>query len=223
VIVEPVAGSTGVLPPPKGYLKRLRELCDRHGILLIFDEVITGFGRVGASFAAEKWGVVPDILTCAKGLTNGAFPMGATLVRSNIYDTVVQAGSGGPELPHGYTYSGHPVACAAAIATLDIYRDEGLFERSESLAPYWEQAVHSLKGLPHIVDIRNCGLLAAIEFEPVPGKGGHYAQAVHQACLERGVLVRSVADSLVASPPLIIERAQIDRIWNTVGECLRAM
>ncbi len=223
VIVEPVAGSTGVLPPPKGYLKRLREICDQHGILLIFDEVITGFGRVGASFAAEKWGVIPDILTCAKGLTNGAIPMGATLVRGHIYDAVVQAGSGGPELPHGYTYSGHPVSCAAALATLDIYRDEGLFERADGLAPYWEQAVHSLKGLPHIVDIRNSGLLAAIEFEPVAGKSGHYAQALHQACLERGVLVRGVGESLVASPPLIVERKEIDRIWDTVGECLRAM
>jgi len=223
VIVEPVAGSTGVLPPPKGYLQRLREICDQHGILLIFDEVITGFGRLGASFAAEKWGVLPDILTCAKGLTNGAIPMGATLVRAHVYDAVVQAGTGGPELPHGYTYSGHPVSCAAAIATLDIYRDEGLFERAASLAPYWEQALHSLKGLPHIVDIRNSGLLAAIEFEAVAGKAGHYAQALHQACLARGVLVRGVGDSLVASPPLIIERTEIDRIWGTVAECLRAM
>ena len=223
VIVEPVAGSTGVLPPPKGYLERLRAICDQHGILLIFDEVITGFGRVGASFAAEKWGVVPDILTCAKGLTNGTIPMGGTLVRSHVYDAITEAGSGGPELPHGYTYSGHPVACAAAIATLDIYRDEGLFERSAGMAPYWEQAVHSLKGLPHVVDIRNSGLLAAIEFEAVPGKAGYYAQALHLACLEKGVLVRGVGDSLVASPPLVIERAQVDRIWSTVSDCLRGL
>jgi len=223
VIVEPVAGSTGVLPPPRGYLKRLREICDAHGILLIFDEVITGFGRVGASFAAEKWGVVPDILTCAKGLTNGSIPMGGTLVASHIYEAVTQGGSGGPELAHGYTYSGHPVACAAALATLDIYRDEGLFERSAALAPYWEQALHALKGLPHIVDIRNCGMLAAIEFEAVPGKSGHYAQALHLACLDKGVLVRSVGDCLVASPPLIIERAEIDRLWGTVAECLRKL
>jgi len=223
VIVEPVAGSTGVLPPPKGYLARLREICDRHGILLIFDEVITGFGRLGASFAAEKWGVLPDILTCAKGLTNGAIPMGATLVRGHVYDTVTRAGTGGPELPHGYTYSGHPVACAAALATLDIYRDEKLFERAADLAPYWENALHALKGLPHIVDIRNSGLLAAIEFEPVPGKAGFHAQALHRACLAKGVLVRGVGESLVASPPLIIERPEIDRLWGTVADCLRAM
>jgi beta-alanine--pyruvate transaminase len=223
VIVEPVAGSTGVLPPPQGYLQRLRQLCDQHGILLIFDEVITGFGRLGEAFASQKWGVTPDILTCAKGLTNGTIPMGATLVRSHVYETVCNAGTGGPELPHGYTYSGHPVACAAAIATMDIYRDEALFERSAELAPYWEAALHSLKGLPHVVDIRNCGLLAAVEFEAVAGKPGYYAQQVHLAAMERGVLVRSVGDCSVASPPLIIERAEIDRIWGTVGECLRAM
>jgi beta-alanine--pyruvate transaminase len=222
VIVEPVAGSTGVLPPPKGYLKRLREICDKHGILLIFDEVITGFGRVGASFAAEKWGVLPDMITCAKGLTNAAIPMGATIVRSHVYEAVVNAGTGGPELAHGYTYSGHPVACAAALATLDIYRDEGLFQRSADLAPYWEDAAHSLKGLPNIVDIRNCGLLAAIEFEAVPGKAGFHAQRLHQACLDKGVLVRAVGDSLVASPPLVIERSEIDRLWGTVATCLRA-
>ncbi len=203
VIVEPVAGSTGVLPPPKGYLKRLRELCDKHGILLIFDEVITGFGRLGAPFAAQRWDVVPDILTCAKGLTNGSLPMGATLVRSHVY--------------------GHPVACAAAIATMDIYRDEGLFERAAGLEPYFEEGLHSLKGLPHVVDIRNCGLLAAIEFEAVPGKPGFYAQALHNAAFERGVLVRSVGDSMVASPPLIIERSEIDRLFTTVGECMRRL
>ena len=223
VIVEPVAGSTGVLPPPQGYLQRLREICDQHGILLIFDEVITGFGRLGTSFAAERWGVLPDILTCAKGLTNGTVPMGATLVRAHVYDTVTKAGSGGPELPHGYTYSGHPVSCAAAIATLDIYRDEGLFERAAGLAPYFEDALHSLKDLPHVVDIRNCGLLAAIEFEAVPGKAGHYAQALHHACFERGVLVRGVGESLVASPPLIIERSEIDRLFGTVAECARKL
>jgi len=222
VIVEPVAGSTGVLPPPRGYLKRLREICDKHGILLIFDEVITGFGRLGTSFAAEKWGVLPDIITCAKGLTNAAVPMGATIVRSHVYEAVVGAGTGGPELPHGYTYSGHPVACAAALATLDIYRDEGLFERAAKMAPYWEAGAHSLKGMPHVVDIRNCGLLAAVEFQAAPGKAGYHAQALHQACLEKGVLVRAVGDSLVASPPLIIERAEIDRLWGTVAECLRA-
>jgi beta-alanine--pyruvate transaminase len=149
--------------------------------------------------------------------------MGGTLVSAKVYDTVTNAGASGPELPHGYTYSGHPVACAAAIATLDIYRDEGLFQRAADLQSHWEQALHSLKGLPHIVDIRNCGLLAGVEFEAVPGKTGHFAQALHNACFERGVLVRSVGDSLVASPPLIIERAEIDRIFGTVAECLRLM
>ena len=148
--------------------------------------------------------------------------MGATIVRSHVYEAVCNAGSGGPELPHGYTYSGHPAACAAAIATMDIYREEGLFERAAIMSPYWENAVHSLKGLPHVVDIRNSGLLAAVEFEPVAGKPGFYAQALHQACLEKGVLVRGVGESLVASPPLVIERAEIDRIWSTVSECLRA-
>ena len=223
VIVEPVAGSTGVLPPPKGYLQRLRQICDQHGILLIFDEVITGFGRVGAPFAAQHWGVLPDILTCAKGLTNGTLPMGGTLVSAKVYDTVTQAGTGGPELPHGYTYSGHPVACAAAIATMDIYRDEGLFERAAQLAPYWEQAVHSLQGLPHVVDIRNSGLLAAVEFETVPGKAGHYAQRIHNACFEQGVLARAVGESLVASPPLIIEREEIDRLFGTAADCIRKL
>ena len=223
VIIEPVAGSTGVLPPPKGYLQRLRELCDRHGILLIFDEVITGFGRMGTAFAAQHYGVLPDMLTCAKGLTNGTIPMGGTLVTPKIYETVTNAGTGGPELPHGYTYSGHPVSCAAAIATMDIYRDEGLFERAAELAPYWEQAVHSLKGLPHVVDIRNSGILAAVEFEANPAKVGFYAQAVHNACFDKGVLVRGVGESLVASPPLVIEKAEIDRLWGTVAECIRAL
>jgi beta-alanine--pyruvate transaminase len=183
--------------------------------------VITGFGRLGASFAAEKYGVLPDMIACAKGMTNAAVPMGATIVRSHVYDAVVDAGTGGPELPHGYTYSGHPVACAAALATLDIYREEDLFQRAADLANYWETAVHSLKGMPHIVDIRNCGLLAAVEFEAVPGKVGFHAQALHQACLEKGVLVRAVGDTLVASPPLVIERSEIDRIWSTVADGLR--
>ena len=223
VIVEPVAGSTGVLPPPKGYLERLRGICDRHGILLIFDEVITGFGRMGRAFGAQYWGVLPDMLTCAKGLTNGTLPMGGTLVTRKVYETVTNAGTGGPELAHGYTYSGHPVACAAAIAAMDIYRDEGLFERAAELAPYFGERVHELKGLPHVVDIRNAGMLAGVELEAVPGKPGFYAQAVHNACFDKGVLVRSVGDTLVSSPPLIIERAEIDRLWSTVAEALRAL
>src|SRR5207302_10918485 len=163
VIVEPVAGSTGVLVPPKGYLERLRALCDKHGILLIFDEVITGFGRLGAPFAADYFGVQPDLMTVAKGITNASVPMGAVFVRRGIYETVVNATEQGIEFFHGYTYSGHPMACAAALATLGVYRDEGLFERAASLAAYFEDAVHSLRGAPHIVDVRNLGIVAGIE------------------------------------------------------------
>jgi beta-alanine--pyruvate transaminase len=220
VIVEPVAGSTGVLPPPKGYLDRLRKLCDQHGILLIFDEVITGFGRLGTMFAAERYGVMPDLITCAKGLTNGTIPMGAVLARAPVYDAVMKGSASGPELSHGYTYSGHPVACAAGLATLRIYAEEGLFQRSREMAPYFEQAVHSLRGRPRVVDIRNAGLLAAIELEAVPGEPGKLAQAAHAACFERGVMVRAVGDTVVLSPPLVIERSQVDEIVGTLGEVL---
>ena len=222
VIVEPVAGSTGVLPPPKGYLKRLRELCDKHGILLIFDEVITGFGRLGAMFAAERFGVMPDMIVSAKGLTNAVIPMGAVLVRRGIYEAVCAASATGPELAHGYTYSGHPLACAAGLATLQIHRKEGLAQRARELEPHWEQAVHSLKGLPRVVDIRNIGLLAAVELEPVTGEPGKRSQQAHLDCLDRGVLVRSTGDQVVLSPPLIIEKAQIDTLVGTLADVLRA-
>jgi beta-alanine--pyruvate transaminase len=220
VIVEPVAGSTGVLPPPKGYLERLRAICDTHGILLIFDEVITGFGRLGTMFAAEHYGVMPDMITCAKGLTNGTIPMGAVLAKPAIYEAVTASSASGPELSHGYTYSGHPVACAAGLAALEIYRSEGLYQRSAEMAPYWEQAVHSLKGRPHVVDIRNAGLLAAVELEAVPGEVGKFAQEAHARCFEAGVMVRAVGESVVMSPPLVIERAQVDEIVGSLSEAL---
>ena len=222
VIVEPVAGSTGVIVPPRGYLQRLREICDAHGILLIFDEVICAFGRIDGAFASSFFGVKPDIITSAKGLTNGAIPMGATLVQQHVYDAFMQGPESAIELAHGYTYSGHPVACAAGLATLDLCRREGLFQRSQELSRYWEDAAHSLKGLPHVVDIRNIGLLAAIELAPLEGQPGQRAYAVHKACLERGCLIRSAGDTMLLSPPLIIERAQIDELFTVLADVLRA-
>jgi beta-alanine--pyruvate transaminase len=221
VIVEPVAGSTGVLVPPKGYLERLRKICDRHGILLIFDEVITGFGRLGAAFAVDHFGVQPDLVTVAKGLTNGTVPMGAVIARKGIYDAFMQGPENAIELFHGYTYSGHPVACAAGLATLDTYREEGLFERARELAPYWEDAVHSLKGTRHVIDLRNLGLVAGIELEPMAGQPTRRAYEVFLRCYEKGVMIRTTADIIALSPPLIVEKAHIDRIFGTVGEVLR--
>jgi beta-alanine--pyruvate transaminase len=221
VIVEPVAGSTGVLVPPRGYLERLRAICDRHGILLIFDEVITGFGRVGAPFAATAFDVLPDIMTVAKGLTNGAVPMGAAFVRAAIYDGLIDGTSAGIELFHGYTYSGHPLAAAAGLAALDVYQNDELFERSASLAPYWEDAVHSLRGLPHIVDIRNIGLVAGIELESRPEQPGTRAFDVFLDCFQQGVLIRTTGDTVALSPPLIITRAQIDQVIDAVGQAIR--
>ncbi|WP_395757476.1 aspartate aminotransferase family protein [Achromobacter sp. EB05] len=222
VIVEPVAGSTGVLVPPRGYLQKLREICDRHGILLIFDEVICAFGRVDGAFASAHFGVTPDLITSAKGLTNGAIPMGATLVRQHVYDAFMQGPENAIELAHGYTYSGHPVACAAGLAMLDICRRDGLFQRSRDLWRYWEDAAHGLKGLPHVVDIRNIGLLAAIELAPLAGKPGQRGYAVHQACLERGCLIRAAGDTMLLSPPLVIEPAQIDELFSVLAQVLRA-
>jgi beta-alanine--pyruvate transaminase len=223
VIVEPVAGSTGVLVPPRGYLERLRALCDRHGILLIFDEVITGFGRLGAPFAAQALGVVPDMITCAKGITNGAVPMGAVAVRRGIYETIVNSAPGGIELFHGYTYSGHPLATAAGLATLDVYRTEGLFERAKALAPAWEEAVHSLRGLPHVVDLRNLGLMAAIELEPRAGQAGARGFELFVDCFNRGALVRAAGDAICLSPPLIIEPGQIDELFGVVQAGLKQL
>jgi beta-alanine--pyruvate transaminase len=223
VIVEPVAGSTGVLVPPRGYLERLRAACDRHGILLIFDEVITGFGRLGDPFAAQALGVVPDMITCAKGLTNGAVPMGAVAVRRGIYDAVVETAPGGIELFHGYTYSGHPLATAAGLATLELYRAEGLFERAKALAPAWEAALHALRGLPHVLDLRNLGLMAALELEPRPGAAGSRGFELFMDCYLHGVLTRATGDVLAFSPPLIIERAQIDQLFGIVADGLRRL
>ena len=223
VIVEPVAGSTGVLVPPKGYLERLRAICDDHGILLILDEVITGFGRLGAGFAAERFGVVPDIMTVAKGLTNGAVPMGATFVRRHIYDAFMDRAEPGIELFHGYTYSGHPIACAAALATLDLYREEGLFERAASLELYWEDAVHSLRGFPHVVDLRNIGLVAGIELESRPGQVGARAFEVFTRCFAEGLLIRVTGDIIALSPPLIVEKPQIDEIFEALSNVLKAV
>jgi len=223
VIVEPVAGSTGVLIPPQGYLKRLREICDKHGILLIFDEVITGFGRLGASFATEYFGVMPDIICTAKGITNGTIPMGAVFVRKHIYDSFMDGPEGAIELFHGYTYSGHPVACAASLATLDTYQEEQLFQRAADLAPYWEDAVHSLKGARHVIDLRNLGLIAGIELEPLPGQPTKRAFDAFLKCYERGVMIRTTGDIIALSPPLIIEKAEIDRLFTTIREVLETI
>ncbi len=223
VIVEPIAGSTGVLVPPQGYLQKLREICTKHGILLIFDEVITGFGRTGAAFAAQEFGVTPDLITCAKGLTNGAVPMGAVLVKKAIHDAFMTGPATAIELFHGYTYSSHPTSCAAALATLGIYAREGLFQRAKELAPYWEQAVHSLKGLPHVIDIRNYGLTAALEYEPIPGSPGKRGFDVFLKAFESGVLVRGAGDITAMSPPLIIEKAQIDQLVETLGKAIRSV
>ncbi|MBV9235097.1 MAG: aspartate aminotransferase family protein [Xanthobacteraceae bacterium] len=220
VIVEPMAGSTGVLVPPLGYLERLRAICDRYGILLIFDEVITGFGRLGSRFAAEHFGVLPDMVTLAKGLTNATIPMGAVGVREGIY----QAFMGGPaeaiELPHGYTYSGHPVAAAAALAAMDVYEQEELFGRAAELAPYFEDAAHALRERQHVIDVRNIGLVAGIELTPRPGEPTKRAYETFVKCYERGVLIRTTGDTIALSPPLIINKSEIDTLFGTIGEVI---
>ena len=220
VIVEPMAGSTGVLIPPLGYLERLREICTRHGIVLIFDEVITAFGRLGGATAAGVLGVTPDIITMAKGLTNAAVPMGAVAVSRTIHDAVVEGGPDGIELFHGYTYSGHPLAAAAGIASLDLYRDEGLFERAVDLSGYWEQAVHSLNGKRHVIDVRNIGIVAGIELEPRPGAPGKRAMELFHKCFDSGLLIRVTGDIIALSPPLILEKAHIDEMVGRIGELL---
>ncbi|MBX7145707.1 MAG: aspartate aminotransferase family protein [Alphaproteobacteria bacterium] len=220
IIVEPVAGSTGVLVPPIGYLKRLREICDKYEILLIFDEVITAFGRLGKGFAADYFDVIPDMITIAKGLTNGSIPMGAVLVHKKIYDAFMKGPENTIEFFHGYTYSGHPVAVAAGLATLDIYKDENLFERANKLSDYWQEAVHSLVGRPYVIDIRNIGLMAAIELQPKNNYPTQRAFEVFTRCYERGVFIRVTGDTLALSPPLIIEKDQIDKIINTISDVL---
>jgi beta-alanine--pyruvate transaminase len=222
VIVEPVAGSTGVLIPPQGYLQRLREICTKHGILLIFDEVITGFGRLGAAFGAQYFGVTPDLITMAKGLTNGAIPMGAVAARREVYDAFMHGPEGAIELFHGYTYSAHPVACAAGLATQEIYAREGLLTRAREIGGYWADAVHSLKGLPHVIDLRNLGLIGAVELEPIAGRPGARAFDVFLRAFEAGILVRVTGDIVALSPPLIIERNHIDELFGKLAAVLRA-
>jgi beta-alanine--pyruvate transaminase len=223
VIVEPVAGSTGVLIPPKGYLKKLREITKKHGILLIFDEVITGFGRVGTPFAADYFGVTPDILVTAKGLTNGVIPMGAVLVSSEIHDAFMQGPEHMIEFFHGYTYSGNPIASAAGLATLETYKDEGLLTRGAELAPYWEDALHSLKGLPHVIDIRNLGLIGAVELEPIAGAPTKRAFSAFVKGFEEGILIRTTGDIIAMSPPLIVTKAQIDELIGKLGNILKTL
>ena len=224
VIVEPVAASTGVLPPPKGYLERLRAICDKHGILLIFDEVITGFGRLGYAFAAERYGVVPDMITFAKGVTSGSVPMGGVIVRSPIYDAFMRGPEHMVELFHGYTYSAHPLACAAGLATLDLYRDERLFERAKALEPRFADGVMALKGLPNVLDIRCVGLTAGIDLAAIPDAVGKRAyRALEHAFHQEDVMVRSVGDTLALTPPLTISEAQLDELFDKVGKVIRAV
>ena len=220
VIVEPVAGSTGVLVPPHGYLQRLREIATRHGILLIFDEVITGFGRLGAATAAEHFGVTPDLITMAKGLTNGSVPMGAVAASRQVHDAVMDAAAPGIELFHGYTYSGHPLAAAAGIATLETYAEEDLFARAAALAPAWEQAVHGLQSARHVIDVRNLGLVAGIELSPRDGAIGAPAMAVFHRCFDQGLLIRVTGDTIALSPPLTISEAQIEELIDGIGSIL---
>ena len=221
VIVEPVPGSTAVLPPPKGYLKRLREICDKHGILLIFDEVITGFGRLGTPFAADFFGVTPDLMTTAKGITNGTVPCGAVFASRKVHDGLMVGPENQMELFHGYTYSAHPIACAAGIATLDIYKDEGLLTRGASIAEYWGDALHSLKGLPNVVDIRNCGLMGAVELSSRDGTVGARGYDVMVDCFNRGLYFRMSGDSFALSPPLIVEKSHIDDIVSILGDAIK--
>ncbi|WP_311273075.1 MULTISPECIES: aspartate aminotransferase family protein [unclassified Rhizobium] len=220
VIVEPLSGSAGVVLPPEGYLQRLRAIADKHGILLIFDEVITGFGRLGKPFATDYFGVVPDLVCTAKGITNGAIPMGAVFAKRAVYDGLMHGPENQIELFHGYTYSGHPVACAAGIATLEIYQDENLLTRAASLATTWQDALHSLKGAPHVVDVRNLGLVGAIELATRDGAPGTRAYDVFVECLKRGLLVRVTGDIIALSPPLIIEESQIDDIVSIITDVI---
>lgn len=217
VIIEPITGAGGVIPPPVGYLKRIREICDKHDILLIFDEVITGFGRTGNVFASQTFDVIPDIMTTAKGLTNGAAPMGAVLAGDHIYDAMADASGGGVEFYHGYTYSAHPLACAAAMATLDVYEQEDLYKRGGAdgeISQYFEQGLHSLKGLPGVVDIRNYSFIAAVEFEPLAGKPGATGSLVQTSSWEQGLMLRSLGEAIAMSPPLIMEKQHVDQ---TIG------
>jgi beta-alanine--pyruvate transaminase len=221
VIVEPVAGSAGVLVPPKGYLERLRAICDKNGILLIFDEVITGFGRLGTPFATDRFGITPDILLTAKGVTNGVVPMGAVFVKKEIYEAFMNGPEHMIEFFHGYTYSGNPIASAVALATLETYQEEGLLTRADELAPYWADAIHSLKGLPHVIDIRDFGLMGAIELESIPGAPTKRAFSAFVEAFEKGLLIRTTGDIIALSPPLIITKSEIDQLFQTLTDILK--
>ena len=223
VIVEPMAGSTGVLVPPEGYLQRLREITAKHGILLIFDEVITGFGRLGTNFAADRFGVKPDLFTMAKGLTSGYVPMGAVAADNKIYDTFMSESPGGIELFHGYTYTAHPLACAAAMATLQVYEEEGLFQRAADLSPHLEGAIHSLKDLPNVIDIRNIGLVGAIELAPRDGAPGARGMEACIKAYEAGLMVRVSGDVIALSPPFIVEKSQIDEMMDILSKVIKAI
>ena len=223
VIVEPVSGAGGVLVPPRGYLQRLREICDRHGILLVFDEVITGFGRLGAPFASQHFGVTPDLFTFAKGITSGAVPLGGVVVKREIYDAFMNASVPGVELFHGYTYSGHPLASAAALGALDAYAEEGLLTRAGELAASFEDGVHALRGLPNVVDTRNLGLIGAVELAPRPGAPGARALEAFGKCWERGVYVRPIGEALAFCPPLIVEQTHLDQLFGTVADVLKTV
>jgi beta-alanine--pyruvate transaminase len=224
VVVEPMAGSTGVLPPPKGYLQRLRQICDKHGILLIFDEVISGFGRLGFAFAAERYGVIPDMITFAKAVNSGTVPMGGVVVRKHVYDAFMKGPENAIELFHGYTYSGHPLACAAAIASMDIYRDENLFERTLEMEPKWADAIMSLKGLPNVLDIRTVGLVAAIDLASRPDAVGARAfEAMDRAFNEHDLMIRITGDTIALTPPLIISEDQIGEIVDKLGKVIKAV
>jgi len=222
VIVEPMAGSTGVLPPPKGYLERLRDITSEHGILLIFDEVITGFGRLGAAFAAQRFGVEPDMIAMAKGMTNGVIPMGGVAVQGHVHDALMRGPAGTIELMHGYTYSGHPAASAALMATLKIYAREQLFERARSLEAYWEDAVHMLRQAPNVIDVRNIGLVGGIELNPLEGRPGARGNDVYRRAFDNGLLTRVTGDTIALSPPLIVTEQQIDEIVEKLGNAIAA-
>jgi beta-alanine--pyruvate transaminase len=223
VIVEPMAGSTGVLMPPKGYLEKLRAITKKHGILLIFDEVITGFGRLGSAFAAQHFNVLPDMMTTAKGLTNGVIPMGAVLTTAEVHDAFMQGPEHMIELFHGYTYSGNPIAAACGVATLEVYKEEGLFDRARDLEGYWQEALHSLKDHPHVIDIRNMGLIGAVELEPIAGEPTKRAFNAFLKAYEKGILIRTTGDIIAMSPPLIISKAQIDELIGTLGDVLKTL
>ena len=223
VIVEPIAGSTGVLPPPKGYLKKLRELCTKHDILLIFDEVISAFGRMGTPTASEYFDVTPDIICCAKALTNAVIPMGATVVQDHIYESMLDNADAPIELFHGYTYSGHPVACAAALASLDIYKEEGLFERAVDSAKHMQEAAHSLKGTKNVIDIRNMGLIAAVEIQAKDGAIGARGFETMKKAWDLGVMIRANGDTIAFSPPLIVENSQIDQMFDVTKKAIESI